>query len=375
MKKGMTPYIRDLIKEYKFDFMCVQETIQKDFPEFYMRKIDPTLSYLWHWIPARGRSGGIITGINIERFDVGAFHDGKYMCQLDLWDRKIDKKWNLINIYGTAQMEDKIEFLSELAAFCSKNTVPFIVGGDFNLMRDASEKNKVFLHNKHTDLFNTIINANSLREIRISGGKYTWSNNQMNPTLEVLDRVLMSREWELLFPTVTLQKKPREISDHNPLIMNTDSQAPKKFLSFHFELSWLKQPDFYEKVKKIWDEPTRDHDALGRFLFKMKKFKKFFKGWGFNQAGINKKRKKEIQDRLMEIEIEEENRILTNLEIMERMHLQTELLNILDIEELYWFKRSHETWLLKGDRNTEFYHRVANGRKRKKYYFLFTEWG
>jgi len=32
---------------------------------------------------------------------------------------------------------------------------------------------------------------------------------------------------------------------------------------------------------------------------------------------------------------------------------------------LYWFKRSHEKWLLEGDSNTEYFHRVANGRKRK----------
>jgi mannosylglycoprotein endo-beta-mannosidase len=34
-------------------------------------------------------------------------------------------------------------------------------------------------------------------------------------------------------------------------------------------------------------------------------------------------------------------------------------------EELYWLKRSHEKWLHEGDNNTEFFHRVANGRRRK----------
>lgn len=90
---------------------------------------------------------------------------------------------------------------------------------------------------------------------------------------------------------------------------------------------------------------------------------------GLNQAGINKKRKKEIQNRILEIENKEENMILTNTEMEERVKLQTELLSILEIEELYWFKRSHETWLLKGDNNTEFYHRVANGRRRKNMIF------
>jgi hypothetical protein len=53
-------------------------------------------------------------------------------------------------------------------------------------------------------VFNNNIQVNGLREITIGGGKYTWSNNQTNPILEKLDMVLMSREWELLFPTVVL---------------------------------------------------------------------------------------------------------------------------------------------------------------------------
>jgi hypothetical protein len=42
-----------------------------------------------------------------------------------------------------------------------------------------------------------------------------------------------------------------------------------------------------------------------------------------------------------------------------------ELWHILDEEELHWYKRCHEKWLLEGDNNTKFFHKVANGRKRQ----------
>jgi hypothetical protein len=42
-----------------------------------------------------------------------------------------------------------------------------------------------------------------------------------------------------------------------------------------------------------------------------------------------------------------------------------ESLSLLDQEESYWHNRCHEEWLLKGDNNTKYFHRIANGRKRK----------
>jgi exonuclease III len=81
-------------------------------------------------------------------------------------------------------------------------------------------------------LFNAIINSHDLREIDMSGGQYTWSNNQINPTLEKLDRFLMSSDWEDLFPLTTIHKIAREVSDHNPIILDTmENREMKKGLS------------------------------------------------------------------------------------------------------------------------------------------------
>ena len=44
-------------------------------------------------------------------------------------------------------------------------------------------------------------------------------------------------------------------------------------------------------------------------------------------------------------------------------------MKLLDEEESYWHKRANSNWLLKGDNNIEFFHRVANGKKRKNTIF------
>lgn len=45
-------------------------------------------------------------------------------------------------VYGAAHEESKEEFLLELAAMCSSMNIPYIIGGDFNILRHPGEKNK-----------------------------------------------------------------------------------------------------------------------------------------------------------------------------------------------------------------------------------------
>jgi hypothetical protein len=85
-----------------------------------------------------------------------------------------------------------------------------------------------------------------------------------NPTLEKLDGILVSKEWENLFPNTLISKLPREVSDHNPLILSTVPAKPTKIIHFRFELGWLSNPKFLPIVEKIWARPCRDKTALDK---------------------------------------------------------------------------------------------------------------
>lgn len=81
------------------------------------------------------------------------------------------------------------------------------MGGDFNILRFSSGKNKNFHRSRWSDVFNNIINTHELRELYLNGGKYTWRNNQEN-----LDRVMVNKEWENLFPLPMIRKELRYLS-------------------------------------------------------------------------------------------------------------------------------------------------------------------
>ena len=86
-----------------------------------------------------------------------------------------------------------VNLLVELVRACSScSSVLLIVGGDFNIIRNPSEKNNSRYNNTWPMLFNAIIETLNLKEIEMSGRKFTWANYAEVPTYEKLDRVLVS---------------------------------------------------------------------------------------------------------------------------------------------------------------------------------------
>lgn len=106
----------------------------------------------------------------LERFDVGSFNQGEFMLKMNLWDKALRLKWNLLVVYGAAQEENKLPFLAELSHFCASNAEPMVIGGDFNIIRYMKEKNFMDGVHRHTPLFNSLINFYELRELVMNGG-------------------------------------------------------------------------------------------------------------------------------------------------------------------------------------------------------------
>jgi hypothetical protein len=66
----------------------------------------------------------------------------------------------------------------------------------------------------------------------MAGGQFSWSNNKAISTMEKLHRLLVNKEWELVFSLATILKLTRESLDHNPIILDTMEDTmlvPTKF--------------------------------------------------------------------------------------------------------------------------------------------------
>jgi hypothetical protein len=80
-------------------------------------------------------------GINQGSFELENVVDGEYHIKFVLKNKVDGFRWALLSVYGAAQEEHKENFLSELVRACTScGDLPFLVGGDFNIIRNPSEK-------------------------------------------------------------------------------------------------------------------------------------------------------------------------------------------------------------------------------------------
>jgi hypothetical protein len=98
------------------------------------------------------------------------------------------------------------------------------------------------------EFFNNFIGDLQLREIHVSGVKYTWFNKQQNPNLVKLDRILASTCWDMHFSASFAWSKARVGSDHSPLILDTGEHRDNKAKYFYFQEKWLMLDGFDKRV-------------------------------------------------------------------------------------------------------------------------------
>lgn len=245
-------FLSDTSKEQQLDFIALLETSKKNFSHITLSNFCGGRNFLWHWTEPHGRSGGNLLGVNLDVFDIGSIGECDFYIKFHLRNKEDGFKWILAAVHGAAQPEYKEAFLAKLVHTCSKESLPLLIGGVFNITSNPSEKNNDRYDDQWPFLFNAVIDSLNLRELELSRQKFTWANSLSTPTYEKLDRILVSIEWEQKFPLSSVVAMSREISAHTQLLLNngTGTHSSSQPL-FRFELGWLLRDGFYEMVLEV----------------------------------------------------------------------------------------------------------------------------
>jgi hypothetical protein len=238
--------------------------------------------------------------------------------------------------------------------------------GDFNLIYQDEDKSlgnmdRIIMHR-----FRKTLNHLEVKEVRLNGRKYTWSNRQANPTMSRIDRAFSSVEWEQWYPKPYLQALTSSTSDHYSLLLSPlDNPALKP--RFRFESFWTAMPGFFDIISQAWNRSIHTSlNPLNTLHTKLGRTAKALKAWAKSLFPQTKVAMTICREVIHQLETTQESRPLSPEEGDLISTLNFRIMGLAAIEKSRARSKSRLTWLRKGGANTRYFQVMANVRKQKK---------
>src|SRR3954471_15836318 len=123
-------FIREMIMDKKVDFVGLQETMRQNFSRTDLQKLCAGRDFHWHHTQSRRKFRGLLLGVNYTTLDVISQEEGEYYTKMTIQDVKSKFIWDLMLVYGEAQLVRKARFLAVLSRVLQHNINPILIGGD-----------------------------------------------------------------------------------------------------------------------------------------------------------------------------------------------------------------------------------------------------
>jgi hypothetical protein len=199
-------------------------------------------------LPAKGTRGGILLAANSAIMQLSNPYLTTHTLSIIVKDSRGNRAWMIIDVYGPQGELEKRMFIREFEQLKQSNRSEWLILGDFNLIYKEQVKNNGWLNKTLMSRFKRVIDHLEIKEIKLVGKKYTWSNNHTTPTMSRIDRALCTTAWKSIYGTSILKALSSSTPDHCPILMVplvTSRFNPK----FRFESHWVHLPCFMEKVQ------------------------------------------------------------------------------------------------------------------------------
>nr|XP_016491096.1 PREDICTED: uncharacterized protein LOC107810782 [Nicotiana tabacum] len=232
-------------RQLKFQFIGLMEPKQQRKKlEKYRRKIDFPL--------AISNVSNKIWVFFSERFELTVVMDMVKQLTLKVFDIEYQQEFYLTMVYAKCDAIERTELWDSLYALGSDMNLPWIVGGDFNVIWEEEEKfGGLTVHINEVDDFRYYINTSNLFYLGFKGSIYTWWNGRAeeNCIFKRLDRCLANLEFQNLWPGIEVEHLTKIRSDHSPLLIKLSPEVAPIKKSFRFLNFWLKHESFHEVVR------------------------------------------------------------------------------------------------------------------------------
>ncbi|XP_026420299.1 uncharacterized protein LOC113316302 [Papaver somniferum] len=318
----------------------------------------------WHVNPggASGTTGGLVmiwkNNLDVEILD----------CSFNHINVKIQPTsgppWLFTGYYGNSNnTQCKLNSWKVLEYTTSKNSLPWLVIGDFNfILHDFEKYSTQPLDHAEANIFSNKIIDLDLNDLGSIGRPFTWTNKISGPsvTKQRLDRGLSTESWLLLYPNSTITNLLSIGSDHHPIFLNTNPYLSTGKIPFKFFGPWLDHKDCKDIIFECWQKNLSGPSA---FLIarKLKEVNMKLKIWNKEVYGNIKTNIEECKQHLHWLQENYFNQdrskaLQTAIKVLREWQ---------DIEEKFWKIKSRDQYIKLGDKNTSYFHRTTKSRLRR----------
>ncbi|XP_074271486.1 uncharacterized protein LOC141595421 [Silene latifolia] len=189
--------------------------------------------------------------------------------------------WYLCCVYGEPDHSKRGAVWETFTCHLNSLDKPFLLIGDFNQVEFSSDKlggsdNLI----RGANLFSYWKNTHCLMDILFKGPRFTWCNNRESPhrIYERLDKGFASNDWLSLFPNTFIKHLPIQISDHAPIILDTNMIFNTKKKVYRLETWCFDHADCSGLVKESWERKDNG-DASHILLSKLRRINNAFRVW------------------------------------------------------------------------------------------------
>ncbi|KAK9672917.1 hypothetical protein RND81_12G134700, partial [Saponaria officinalis] len=262
--------VLDFFRAHKVDVFCVLETrIKEAKASNFFNKLKPFSVIHNYTCHANGRIWVVWNPFTVTVTPI-AVHTQFIHCSVR--HHSSCSQFHVTFVYASNDAKVRVALWSELCTL-SASIEEWIVLGDFNVVRDASERISHHSFDLHDILeFNECILRCGLEDIKGIGCEYTWTNKQDNSRVWCkLDRAMVNSRWLIQFSSSSTNFLPAGVSDHSLMFVTIFSEANhrKRFSFLNF---WVTDPSYVSVVQQAWAIPVYG-SPMFRFFAKLRNVK------------------------------------------------------------------------------------------------------
>lgn len=225
----------------------------------------------FYQLPAVGRSGGLLCVWRRSSFNATNAFAGSSFLIVEGFCLGGHTKMLFLNVYNPYNDTTRRILWKDLLEAHSNSNGCWCLMGDFNVVRNASERKGSIFHQRRGADFNEFIATADLQELKLGGRRFTWIG-MSGTKLSKLDRFLISSSLLNDWPQLSVVVLERSFADHCPLLLKSSSPdfGPIPFRLFDH---WTTESGFDDLINKNWVS----HEDRGNPMLHLKSQLKFLK--------------------------------------------------------------------------------------------------